>query len=189
MSNLKLAHVVLQSTRRDEMVAWYKRVLGSHVVFENEMLTFLTFDEEHHRIAIGAIPGLVERTPNTVGMAHVAFTFDDLDGLLDRYNELEAVGIKPLVPVQHGVTTSIYYEDPDGNTVEMQIDNFATAEGATEYMMGEEYSADPIGPSFDPRLMAEERKKGTAVEKITSRAWALSGPELPNPLPLLLRLP
>ena len=30
------------------------------------------------------------------------------------------------MPIQHGVTTSLYYEDPDGNFAEMQIDNFAT---------------------------------------------------------------
>ena len=38
---------------------------------------------------------------------------------------LEEVGIQPHVPVQHGPTTSLYYRDPDGNMVELQIDNMA----------------------------------------------------------------
>src|SRR6478752_3355358 len=40
--------------------------------------------------------------------------------------------IQPHVPVQHRPTTSIYYLDPDGNMVELQIDNFTTPEDATQ---------------------------------------------------------
>lgn len=55
-------------------------------------------------------------------------------------------------PVQHGPTTSLYHRDPDGNMVELQIDNMAP-DDATAYMRGEEDSVDPIGPSFDPDTM------------------------------------
>jgi len=80
--------------------------------------------------------------------------------------------------VQHGVTTSLYYRDPDGNAVELQIDNFATPEEATAYMRDEEYTTDPIGPSFDPDLMLETLRAGTPESDLTSRAWAKRSPQL-----------
>jgi hypothetical protein len=35
-----------------------------------------------------------------------------------------------------GVTSSLYHRDPDGNFVELQVDNFVTPEEATSYMEG-----------------------------------------------------
>ncbi len=53
----KLAHVVLRTPRYKEMVEFYKTFLGAEATYENDFLAFLTYDEEHHRIAIAAIPG------------------------------------------------------------------------------------------------------------------------------------
>jgi catechol-2,3-dioxygenase len=36
-------------------------------------------------------------------------------------------------PFNHGLTTSLYYRDPDGNKVELQVDNM-TMEQADEFM-------------------------------------------------------
>jgi len=35
---------------------WYLKVPDAHAVFENEMLCFMTFDDEHHRLAIAQLP-------------------------------------------------------------------------------------------------------------------------------------
>src|SRR6476620_12597303 len=149
----KLAHIVLQTGQLPVLRDWYLSVLDAHVVYENEFLSFITFDDEHHRLAIAQLRHPTKRTATTVGLAHSAYTFPDLLTLLTKYEDLKAAGIQPHVPVQHGVTTSIYYRDPDSNTVELQIDNFATPREATEYMRGKEYGADPFGPSFDPDVM------------------------------------
>jgi catechol-2,3-dioxygenase len=181
----KLAHLVLQTNRLEEMRDWYCRLLAARVVVENPAMVFLTFDEEHHRLALVSPPGveLAERTALTVGLQHSAFTFDSLRDLLDRYESLKAEGLEPHVPVQHGVTTSLYYRDPDGNLVEFQADTFATPEAATNYMMtAQEYAEDPIGPSFDPQLMADELRAGRSPEQLMTRAWAKSGPPLPHPM-------
>ncbi|WP_416985968.1 VOC family protein [Streptomyces sp. T028] len=186
-STPKFAHVVLQTSQLAEMRDWYCTVLDAHVVFEGHGLCFMTFDEEHHRIALLGAPVPLERkTPTTAAMHHTAYTFDNLDDLLDRYESLKEKGIEPKVPIQHGVTTSLYYQDPDGNFAELQIDNFATADEATAYMHGAEYGADPVGVSFEPELMARARQEGTAPEELITRAWALkTSPDLPNPLPIL----
>ena len=185
----RFAHVVLQTNRLAEMRDWYCTVLGAHVVYENPGMCFVTFDEEHHRLALVASPAdpFVERTPLTVGLQHTAFTFDGLPALLGTFERLRAAGIEPVVPIAHGVTTSLYYRDPDGNSVELQIDNFADPDDATAYMTGPEYAADPVGPSFDPAAMADALRSGTDPAELTTREWAhRAGPPVANPMMALL---
>ncbi len=179
----KLVHIVLMTKQLPALRAWYSTVLGAHVVFENPGLCFLTFDEEHHRLALISPPApLVERTPLTTGMHHSAYTFGSLGELMEKYTALKHAGIEPLTPIQHGVTTSLYYRDPDGNMVEFQIDNFRSPTEATAYMHGPEFAGDPIGPAFDPQLMADALQAGTPVTELTTRAWALAGPKMPEPM-------
>ena len=183
----KLAHFVLKTNRLAEMRDWYCTVLDAHVVYENPGLCFITFDEEHHRIALLAPPpgeSFLEAAPNSGGLMHTAFTFANLGALLERYAMLDARGIKPRVPLQHGVTTSLYYRDPDGYFVELQIDNFASAAEADAYMRGPEFAADPIGVVFDPAAMVEARAAGVDDATLKTRAWALEGPPQPHAMTL-----
>ena len=120
----KFAHAVLRTNKFKEMVQWYKTVLEAEVVFENQMLAFMTYDDEHHRLAIAGFPGVVDRAPHSAGLDHLAYTYASLGDLVATYERLKAVGITPLVPINHGLTLSMYYRDPDGNKVELQIDNF-----------------------------------------------------------------
>lgn len=172
----KLVHVVFQTHQFEEMKQFYCDLLGAHVVYEGHDLCFLTHDEEHHRIALLRVPELQPRPDNVAAMHHSAFTFDQLDDLVDAYAELKAKGIEPTMPIQHGVTTSLYYQDPDGNFVELQVDNFATPEEATTYMRGPEYDADPIGPRYDPEALLAAVRAGVPAADLTNRAWALAHP-------------
>jgi catechol-2,3-dioxygenase len=180
----KLAHIVLQTGQLPVLRDWYLKVLDAHVVFENDMLSFMTFDEEHHRLAIAQLPQPTPRTSTTVGLAHSAYTFGSLESLLTKYEDLKEEGILPRVPVQHGCTTSIYYRDPDENMVELQIDNMP-ADEATEYLGGEEVRRDPFGPSFDPDAMLAALRAGTPESELTTRSWAMTCPQL-NVAELLL---
>jgi catechol-2,3-dioxygenase len=178
---LKLAHLVLQTSKIKEMRDFYGTVLGARVVFESDEFCLMTFDEEHHRIAFTQPPFPLERkSPMAAGLHHSAYTFDTIDELLDHYSELAKQGLTPAVPAQHGVTTSLYYLDPDGNFIELQVDNFATPDEATAYMMGKEYTDDAAGPTFDPEVLLQARQEGADPAEILTRKWALSGPPLPG---------
>ncbi len=182
----KFAHIVFQTSQPKEMVDWYNSVLDAHVVYEDDGLAFITFDDEHHRIAFIKAPVPLDRkTPSTASMHHAAYTFASIDDLLERYVQLREAGIRPAVCIAHGVTTSMYYRDPDANMVEMQIDRFAEPNQATAYMNGPEYAADSVGPAFDPEQLLEARRTGAGVEELCDRAWALKA-GLPDPMPVLI---
>ena len=182
----KFAHNVFQTDQPQEMRDWYCAVLDGHVVYTDETLSFITFDEEHHRVALLHPPIPMQRkSPTTAALHHSAYTFENIDDLLERYGKLRDKGIRPAVCIAHGVTTSMYYQDPDRNFVEMQIDRFEAPDDATAYMKGPEYAADSVGPAFDPDELLAARRAGATVEELSDRAWALKA-QLPNPLDVLM---
>jgi len=164
-----LAHALLKTTKLDEMIEFYVKLLGARIAFRNKYMAFIAYDEEHHRIAIGALPHTTAHDPHSSGLEHIAFTYDTLDDLLLSYEQRKKLGMHPVWCVNHGPTTSIYYEDPDGNHLEMQVDNFDTAEQATEYMMSAEFEEEPIGYDFEPEELIARLRRGEDHKSIKRR--------------------
>ena len=162
----KFAHAVLRTNKFRQMVDWYKTVLMANVVFENEMLAFMTYDDEHHRLAIAAFPGITDRDPHGAGLDHLAYTYSSLGDLVATYERLKAAGITPAVPINHGLTLSMYYRDPDGNKVELQIDNFDTVEELKGFFRSHDFAKNPIGVSFDPDEIARQFHAGVPEAEI-----------------------
>ena len=170
MSPVKMSHYVLQTNRIAAMRDWYLAVLGGEVVHQNDNLCFLAYDDEHHRIAFLNYGPLEERTDRHVGLNHVAFGFDRLGDLLGAYERLKARGIVPHWCVNHGPTTSIYYHDPDGNGVELEVENFATLAECTAYMRGPDFARNSRGVEFDPDAMAKKLRAGAPERELLDRS-------------------
>src|SRR6266566_690654 len=160
ISPAKFAHFVLRTGQFDKMAEWYKTVLAARIVFRDERLCFLSYDDEHHRLALIQMPGLAPRDPESAGTDHVAYSYRDLGELLATYRRLKAHGILPHWPINHGVTTSMYYRDPDNNRVELQIDNFATAEGCQAYFQSQAFADNPVGVTYDPEELCARYEAG-----------------------------
>jgi catechol-2,3-dioxygenase len=165
----KLAHIVRRTGRFDVLVRWYCSVLGAVVVDSAGMLAFLTYDDEHHRIAIAGIPGLDAQPAMTAGTDHVAFTYGDLGDLFQTYLRLKAAGIEPYWCINHGPTVSLYYKDPDGSRVELQVDTMPSSEAIDAWMRSGEFAANPIGVVFDPDAMVARYEGGEPLETLTAR--------------------
>lgn len=163
------AHFVLRTANRPALVDWYCKVLNAHLVFENEYIAFITYDDEHHRVAFVQMPGLKKAPADSWGLAHVAYTFRDLGELLSTYRRLKGHGILPNRTINHGPTVSMYYPDPDGNSVELQVDAFATKGEAAGYFQTEPFAKNPIGVLFDADRMLADYEAGVPEAELLRR--------------------
>lgn len=145
----RLAHVALRTRRFDEVFAWWRNVLQAEVVFQNGFIGFLSFDAEHHRVAVVQLPDLGDAVPKSAGLDHASFTYATLADLVATFDRLADSGIRPAWSVNHGPTLSLYYADPDGNQAELQVDRFATVEEATAFLKSPAFAHHPVGHSVD----------------------------------------
>jgi catechol-2,3-dioxygenase len=185
ISPKKLAHAVFRT--RDhyaEMIEWYCLVLNAHKVFESDLITFLSYDDEHHRIAIASFPDLAPRGSRPVGLDHLAFTYATIAELMYTYQRLKTHAIEPFCAVNHGPTTSLYYRDPDRNRIELQIDNFEAMADATQEMTAS-FTINPVGVLFDPDELVKHIANGADARALKAR---LSAELLPPAQELLRRL-
>jgi catechol-2,3-dioxygenase len=174
-SPTKLAHIVVRTSRLAELKNWYLTLLGATVSYENEFVCFMTYDDEHHRVGIVQLPGVTDTTPNPPppGLEHVSFTYGELGQLLATYQRLKGLDIEPFWTINHGPTISIYYRDPDGNKVELQVDVFQTAEEANTFLE-KHYPENFMGIIFDPEEMIRKYEAGVPMAELLRR------PKLPE---------
>lgn len=119
------------------MVRFYKIFLSATPSFESELFCFMTYDDEHHRIGIPNLPNIGKKNPAHSGLERVAFTFNNLEELALSYLQRKAHGIVPYWTVNHGLTISVYYKDPDDNILETQVDNFDDLKEADAFVKPE----------------------------------------------------
>ena len=184
-----LHHINLKTTRLEEMIAWYGTVVGMEVTHLADVGAWLTNDAANHRLALLSVPGLEDDADKLkhAGIHHSAYEFASMDELLDTYVRLKAEGIVPHACLDHGMTMSFYYPDPDGNSVELQCDEFGDWAQSKQYMAtAEAFAENPIGENLDPDLVVTARDAGASADEIHTRAMA--GEFTPEE-PLDLRLP
>jgi len=167
----RLSHLVLQTPRYREMVAWYKTFLGAEPMFENEVVSFLTYDDEHHRIMIGNNPNVTPRDPKAAGVVHWAYAYDRLADLVAAWERLRDLGIEPHSCLNHGFTTSFYYHDPDGNEVELAVDNFASREKMNAWFSGGAFDRNPAGYFVEPEQIAKRHRAGMPDEQVLMESY------------------
>lgn len=166
----KFAHVVYSTRRFDEMIDWYQKVFEARVVYQNPVFAFLTYDDEHHRFAFANLAVLApERVTSenrdNVGVNHVAYTYANLGDLLFTYERLKQTGVTPYWRIHHGITLSLYYQDPDGNRMEFQVD-CGTVEDANAYMQSDAFAANPAGVQIDPESLLVQYRSGVPAEQL-----------------------
>ncbi|MCK6211089.1 VOC family protein [Georgenia sp. EYE_87] len=171
----RLHHATFMTLDVDAMVDWYEKVCGLQPVYYSQRAAWLTNDEANHRIALLALPGTkapVDK-PHTAGLHHTAFEYGDFDQWIDNYERLRDLGIRPALCLDHGMTMSMYYVDPDGNGVEIQVDNFRDWGKSKEWMWAsQEFAEDQVGPHFDPEKVLAARRSGLSADEIHEKAYA-----------------
>jgi catechol 2,3-dioxygenase-like lactoylglutathione lyase family enzyme len=159
--------------RSKQMIAWYQTVFGARVVQGDKQLAFLTWDGESHRLALSKVPGLLrfafplaKLRRKFLGVDHLGLTFTSLERLLLTYERLKEAGIVPVWSINHGPTTSLYYEDPDGIRLEFQTENFPTPQKTADFFFSSTFAENPIGVIIDPDYLLERLRGGADPKEL-----------------------
>ena len=124
-ADTRVGHIHLKVTDLDRAVHFYSAVLGFTVTQRyGEQAAFLAAGDYHHHIGLntwhsngaGPAPG------RAAGLYHAAFVFPDraslgaaLQRVLDHGTNLDGAA-------DHGVSEAVYFNDPDGNGIELYRD-------------------------------------------------------------------
>ena len=123
----QVGHVVLNVSDVAASTKFYTEILGFDIAVQRPdgSATFLTCGEIHHDLALFQAPA--EAAParkGNIGLNHFAVQVDDYDSLRDLYHSLLENDIPVDRTTDHGMTGSVYFEDPDGNGIEFYYDKF-----------------------------------------------------------------
>jgi catechol 2,3-dioxygenase len=122
----QLTHMGVNVYDIKKMEEFYTKVLGLVVTDRGVSdrlhadLVFLSVDPlTHHQVAFasGRDPDSPKSTVN-----QISFIMDSLDELRAMYVRVRDYGVEELRPTNHGVSWSVYFLDPEGNTIELYTD-------------------------------------------------------------------
>lgn len=120
----KLGHILLRVADIERAKAFYTQLLGLEIVEEDPDHggVFMTLGGNSHTIDLMSADN-PERDArplaNRVGVHHVAFQVESPEALREAYFTLESHGVEGLRAVDHVSQQSIYFNDPDGNRLEI----------------------------------------------------------------------
>ena len=100
------------------------------------------------------------------GLHHFQLAHGNFEELFLRYDYLKARGIMPVQKWNHGVMTSFYYEDPDGNQAEMTCMNFLKEEDFRAYFETDTYKNNISGIPIDPDEYISRYRAGIPQEEL-----------------------
>ena len=127
---MHIAHVHLKIRNMDRSVAFYENFLEMKITENlNNSFVFMSAGKMHHELALQEV-GETATLPgrHAVGLYHVAFEVPDKKALIEVYKKLKKAGIT-VYPVDHRISWAIYFNDPDGNGLEVYWDTRETQHG------------------------------------------------------------
>lgn len=124
---VNLGHVVFYVRDLDRSVCFYTQTVGLGLrgrIF-NGRAALLSGGSTHHElllIQVGGAEGPMQG--KRIGLYHVGWKVgDSLDDLRALYNSLTESGVTIDGLSDHTISQSIYLADPDGNEIELYVDN------------------------------------------------------------------
>ena len=119
-----IGHVLLRVLDLERSQKFYSELLGFEVVEEDPEHggTFMALPVASHAIDLFAVPDpeLAQRqTPGARGLGHLAFKVDSEAALTEAYFTLKEHGVDITRSIDHVSQKSIYFDDPDGNGLEI----------------------------------------------------------------------
>jgi catechol-2,3-dioxygenase len=122
---LTWSHAVLNVRDLEKMLEFYGDVLGFTISDRGPLgpgapeIVFMSNDPgEHHQIAM--VPVREEEPKGESGnpLNHMAFRVESFDDVKTMHERLSALSVE-MLPLSHGNTLSLYFDDPEGNGLEI----------------------------------------------------------------------
>jgi catechol-2,3-dioxygenase len=119
-----LGHVLLRVLDLERSKKFYADVLGFHILEEDPEHggTFMALPGQSHAIDLFQVKDLgaaKQQTPGVRGLGHIAFRVTSEEALKDAYADLKKHGVEITRTIDHVSQKSVYFNDPDGNTLEI----------------------------------------------------------------------
>ena len=122
----ELGHVVLYVSNLERSRHFYGDVLGwNEITGERSGAAMFSAGRTHHELLLIEVGESAQAIPQgrRVGMYHFGLKVGTTDDeLAAAIQEIQAAGVTIVGASDHGVTHSLYIQDPDGNEVELYID-------------------------------------------------------------------
>ena len=123
----RIGHVVIKVRDLERSKKFFTEVMGLTLMMELQpikMAFFASHARDHHEIACMEVGADADRQhAKQIGLVHIAFRLNDEEHLKRAYKELKRHDVPIDFTVDHGVTKSIYFRDPDGHQLEVYCDN------------------------------------------------------------------
>ena len=175
-----ISEVILKTGRFDAMKDWYTQALDFEPFFvrprpeklswtKSQQIAFFRLRGDYpyaQMLGIFEIDGTQDQVGTDPGLHHFQLAHKNFDELFDRYDQMKANGILPIQNWNHGIMTSFYYEDPDGNKAEMTCVNFAEETDFHAYFETEAYKKNISGIQIDPDDFIARYRSGTPREEL-----------------------
>ena len=142
-----IGHLVLNVADVERSTKFYHDVVGFEVarMRPDRSGAFLTCGVVHHNLALFKAPAGAQRAQKgQIGLNHFAFQVDDYQALQDAYRRLTAADAVIDHIVDHGMTRSVYFLDPDGLMMELYCNTFETEEEGLAFMKATPGQATPM---------------------------------------------
>lgn len=141
-----LTHAGIYVRDLAKMTRFYTEIMNLHISDRGRgfsmpvNIVFLTADPtKHHQFILAE--GRSDEGPSTINQ--LSFKIDTLDQLRTMYQRVKAENVGQLRGINHGNAWSVYFQDPEGNTIEIYMD--------TPW-----YVSQPHGDTLDLSLSNEE---------------------------------
>ena len=118
----RLSHVGLYVHDVPKMIDFYTKVLGFVVSdgAEDGRITFLSRNpSDHHQVVLVRGRATDAATPM---VQQVSFNVATLDNVRRAFRKVRDAGCEGIRPICHGNAWSVYFQDPEGNQIEMFCD-------------------------------------------------------------------
>lgn len=142
-----IGHLVLNVSNVERSAMFYRDVVGFELarMRPDRSGAFLTCGVVHHNLALfKAASGARPAEKGQIGLNHFAFQVDNYEALQEAHGRLIRAGAIIDHIVDHGMTRSVYFLDPDGLMMELYCNTFDTEEEGLAFMKSTPGQATPM---------------------------------------------